>query len=113
MQKFIKRNRAGVITASLVGVALILGVIGTSLGMWSASVAAANETKQRVIAEQNEQHYKGQKEYQTILENAELYIQDAEKFLEDGQDEVAILSIGYADGLVDALRLAKGFDPKM
>lgn len=58
-------------------------------------------------------HYKDQKEFQTILENAELYIQDAEKFLEDGQDEVAILSIGYADGLVDALRLAKGFEPKM
>ena len=58
-------------------------------------------------------HYKDQKEFQVILENADLYIQDAEKFLEDGQDEVAILSIGYADGLVDALRLAKGFDPKM
>ena len=57
--------------------------------------------------------YKGQKEFQEILENAELYIQDAEKFLEDGQDEVAILSIGYADGLVDALRIAKGLDPKM
>jgi len=57
--------------------------------------------------------YKGQKEYKVILENAELYVQDAEKFLEDGQDEVAILSIGYADGLVDALRLAKGLDPKM
>jgi len=60
-----------------------------------------------------ELHYKNKKEFQVILENAELYIKDAEKFLEDGQDEVAILSIGYADGLVDALRLAKGFDPKM
>ena len=58
-------------------------------------------------------HYKNQKEFQIILENAELYIKDAEKFLEDGKDEVAILSIGYADGLVDALRLAKGLDPKM
>ena len=58
-------------------------------------------------------HYKNEKNFQDILENAELYIQDAEKFLEDGQDEVAILSIGYADGLVDALRLAKGLDPKM
>ena len=48
-----------------------------------------------------------------ILENAELYIRDAEKFLNDGQDEVAVLSIGYADGLVDALRLASGLDPKM
>ncbi|NND86867.1 MAG: diphthine synthase [Nitrosopumilus sp.] len=57
--------------------------------------------------------YKDQKEFHIILENAELYIKDAEKFLEEGQDEVAILSIGYADGLIDALRLAKGLDPKM
>ncbi len=57
--------------------------------------------------------YKGQKEFKTIFENARLYIQDAEKFLEDGQDEVAILSIGYADGLVDALRLAKGLNRKL
>ena len=51
--------------------------------------------------------------FKIILENAELYVNDAEKFLEEGQDEVAILSIGYADGLVDALRLAKGLEPKM
>lgn len=57
-------------------------------------------------------HYGG-KEFDAILENAELYIRDAERFLEDGQDEVAVLSIGYADGLVDALRIAKGMDPKM
>ena len=58
-------------------------------------------------------YYKNQKEFEIILENAELYVNDAEKFLEEGQDEVAILSIGYADGLVDALRLAKGLEPKM
>ncbi len=67
----------------------------------------------REALEEVEPLYKGQKEFQVILENAELYVKDAEKFLEDGQDEVAILSIGYADGLVDALRLAKGLDPKM
>ncbi len=65
------------------------------------------------ILDEVKPHYKDQKEFQKILENAELYIQDAEKFLEEGQDEVAILSIGYADGLVDALRLAKGLDRKM
>ena len=58
-------------------------------------------------------HYENQKEFQVILENAELYIQDAEKFLEEGQEEVAILSIGYADGLVDALRLGKGLERKI
>jgi len=67
----------------------------------------------REALEEIEPYYKNQKEFEVILENAELYIKDAEKFLEDGQDEVAILSIGYADGLVDALRLAKGLDPKM
>ena len=67
----------------------------------------------REALEEIKPYYKDQKEYQVILENAELYVQDAEKFLEDSQDEVAILSIGYADGLVDALRLAKGLDPKM
>jgi diphthine synthase len=67
----------------------------------------------REALEEVKPYYKDQKEFQIILENAELYILDAEKFLEDGQDEVAILSIGYADGLVDALRLAKGMDPKM
>ena len=67
----------------------------------------------REALEEVQPHYKNQKEYQVILENAELYVRDAEKFLEDGQEEVAILSIGYADGLVDALRLAKGLDPKM
>ena len=67
----------------------------------------------REALEEVEPLYKNQKEFQRILENAGLYVKDAEKFLEDGQDEVAILSIGYADGLVDALRLAKGLDPKM
>ena len=58
-------------------------------------------------------HYKQKKEYQVILENAELYLDDAENFLQDGQEEVAVLSVGYADGLIDALRLAKGMEPKM
>lgn len=53
------------------------------------------------------------KEYDSILENAEHYIEDAQEFLKDGKDEVAILCIGYADGLVDSLRMAKGLDPKM
>ena len=57
--------------------------------------------------------YDNAKEFQDILQNAELYIDDAENFLKEGKDENAVLSIGYADGLVDALRIAKGIDPKM
>ena len=58
-------------------------------------------------------HYENLKEYQDVLINAKLYIDDAENFLKEGKKEYAVLSIGYADGLVDALRIAKGLDPKM
>jgi len=67
----------------------------------------------REALEEIRPHYKNKKEFAIILENADLYINDAVRFLEDGKDEVAVLSIGYADGLVDALRLAKGLEPKM
>ena len=57
--------------------------------------------------------YNESKEFQEVFENAELYINDAENFLKQGKDENAVLSIGYADGLVDALRIAKGIEPKI
>ncbi|MDC0035978.1 diphthine synthase [Nitrosopumilus sp.] len=58
-------------------------------------------------------YYKNQKEFEVILDNAERYIEQAEIFLGEDREENAILSIGYADGLVDALRLAKGLEFKM
>ena len=57
--------------------------------------------------------YNNSKEFREVFQNAELYINDAENFLKQGKDENAVLSIGYTDGLVDALRIAKGIDPKM
>ncbi len=42
--------------------------------------------------------------YQVLFENVECYISDAERFLKNGEDELAVLSIGYAEGLLDALR---------
>lgn len=38
-----------------------------------------------------------------ILDSAEYYIDDAINFMAQGKHELAILSIGYADGLVDSL----------
>ncbi|HXG14147.1 MAG TPA: diphthine synthase [Candidatus Nitrosotenuis sp.] len=58
-------------------------------------------------------YYKDAPEFAGVLENADLYIKDAERFFEQGKDELAILSIGYADGLVDALRIAKGIEPEL
>jgi hypothetical protein len=67
----------------------------------------------REALEEIKPHYENMKEYEDVLINAKLYIDDAENFLKEGKKEYAVLSIGYADGLVDALRIAKGFDPKM
>ena len=46
-----------------------------------------------------------------VLENAELYIDDAERFLRQGKHDLAVLTIGYAEGLIDALRFQKGINP--
>ena len=67
----------------------------------------------REALEEIKPHYENLKEYEDVLINAKLYIDDAENFLKEGKKEYAVLSIGYADGLVDALRIAKGLDPKM
>ena len=67
----------------------------------------------REALEEIRPHFENNIEYEDVLINAKLYIDDAENFLKEGKKEYAVLSIGYADGLVDALRIAKGFDPKM
>jgi diphthine synthase len=46
-----------------------------------------------------------------VLDNAEYYIADAERFLRQAKFELAVLSVGYAEGLVDALRFQKGINP--
>lgn len=46
------------------------------------------------------------KEYDSVIENAELYMADAERFLANDEDELAMLSIGYAEGLIDSLSFA-------
>lgn len=45
-------------------------------------------------------------QYEHVLENAELYMKDAENFLANGEDEMAMLSIGYAEGLLDSLNFS-------
>jgi len=45
-------------------------------------------------------------QYEHVIENAELYTKDAESFLANGEDEMAMLSIGYAEGLLDSLSFA-------
>lgn len=67
--------------------------------------------KARKALEEVTNRFKNDKDVQSILENAELYLDDSEKFFQHGKDELAVLSIGYAEGLLDALRFSKGIDP--
>ncbi len=52
-----------------------------------------------------------EKEYSVVIENAENYLFDAEHFYKQGQLELAILSVGYAEGLIDSIRFQKGMNP--
>jgi len=47
------------------------------------------------------------KNFDDLFENIECYLSDAERFLNMGKYELAILSIGYAEGLLDSLRFTK------
>jgi len=67
--------------------------------------------KARKALEEVANHFRGDKSIQLVLENAELYLDDAEKFQSQGKSELAVLSIGYAEGLIDALRFSRGIDP--
>ncbi len=46
--------------------------------------------------------------FSDIFQNAEYYISDAEGFMKQSKLELAVLSIGYAEGLIDAIRFLKG-----
>jgi len=67
--------------------------------------------KARKALEEVRRQFKDDKDVQPIIENAHLYLDDAEKFQREEKDELAVLSIGYAEGLIDALRLSRGIDP--
>jgi len=67
--------------------------------------------KARKALEEITKRFKCDKSLQSVLENANLYLDDAEKFQSEGKEELAVLSIGYAEGLIDALRFSKGIDP--
>ncbi|MDI1495914.1 MAG: diphthine synthase [Cenarchaeum symbiont of Oopsacas minuta] len=54
---------------------------------------------------------KGDAHLEEVLDGASRYTDDAKQFLDDGQEDLAVLCIGYADGLADAVRIARGLEP--
>ncbi len=47
-----------------------------------------------------------------LFENVECYLDDSIRFLNSGEEHLAMLSVGYAEGLLDSLRFQKILDLK-
>jgi diphthine synthase len=45
-----------------------------------------------------------------LLDNAEFYLDDAIQFSRQGRKELSILSVGYADGLIDSIKQILGLE---
>lgn len=76
----------------------------TMLAKYSQKTLVA--LKRAKEAAQNKRDAEKRKKYEAVFENVELYTQDALRFLNEGKEELAILSIGYAEGLLDSLRFS-------
>ena len=50
------------------------------------------------------------RELDDLFENVECYLDDSTRFLNLGEDELAMLSVGYAEGLLDSLRFQRVLD---
>jgi len=72
---------------------------------------ALENMKLHLKKEKSSTYYKENKGMFDVLENAEYYLLDAERFLNQHKFELGILSIGYAEGLIDALRFQKNINP--
>ncbi len=64
---------------------------------YTKKARAALEKARALCGEEEEQ------QYSQLFENVECYVSDAELFLNQGKDELAVLSTGYAEGLLDSL----------
>jgi diphthine synthase len=63
-----------------------------------------NQMKSKIQAQQDTSIING---WMEILDNAQYYIDDSERFMKQEKFELAILSMGYAEGLIDALHMQK------
>ena len=76
----------------------------------SMVVKYANNTNKALQKARTKINTKKKKKFNDLFENIECYVSDAERFLNSGKYELAILSIGYAEGLLDSLRFIGELD---
>ena len=73
-------------------------VKSTSLDMLNRYIPKTKSTLNKI-----KQITKNEQKYNELFKNINAYIEDAERFKNEERFELAILSIGYAEGLIDAL----------
>ncbi len=65
LSKFVRRNRTGVLAASIVLIVLIAGIVGTSWGLVQANAARSAEAEQRRVAERETENAKAISDFLT------------------------------------------------
>ena len=83
----------------------------TMLEKYLPKAKKALESMKSYLENEGNSNLKENKGMFDVLENAEYYLLDAERFLNQHKFELGILSIGYAEGLIDALRFQKNINP--
>jgi uncharacterized protein HemX len=105
VRKFVRKNREGVLAASLVGLALIAGIVGTTFGLFRALAAEqlandrlneANEARLRE-SEQRQKAELRRVEAEKQREEAELARTDAERARELAEAETAAKELALAE----------------
>ncbi len=71
-----------------------------------------NRTRETLIEAREETTRKGLTNLDDLFENIECYLDDSTRFLNTGEDLLAMLSVGYAEGLLDSLRFQGILDLK-
>ena len=114
LRKFVKRNRAQVIAGGIVTGTLVLGLIGTSIGMvWAlnekakAAASAVSEAAAKVAAQENEQKAIASKEEESkARKRAETITEFVTTALKASDAENSSLAAGGADAAHDMTILA-------
>jgi serine/threonine protein kinase/tetratricopeptide (TPR) repeat protein len=99
LRKFVRRNKGPVLAAGLIVLALVGGVIGTTVGLFRANNASRAEAEQRHIAEKNEMTAREREaEIQAVLDFVE------NKVFAAAQPKDQEGGLGYDVKLVDAMK---------
>ncbi len=118
-RKFLRKHRAGVIAASLVLLALLGGIVGTSIGMLQAREAREAETKRaegekRAKESETVERTKAEKAREKAQEQEQIALDKAEQL--EREDYVSRVNRAYREVQDDNVALAEdllhGCDPK-